>query len=86
MRVQRVARAGVLPQGNLPGQWPQTPRLPLPRQHHKWQIFTFYCKATKNYLHSHIPSEHLNSVFFLLWALAPTQPSPQDPAGGHARQ
>lgn len=44
----------VLPQADLPG-------LPLP-QHHKWWVFMFYCKATKNYyLHSHM-SEHLNYV------------------------
>lgn len=37
----------------------------------------FYCKATKNYLHSHNPSEHLKSVSPLPWVLAPAQPGPE---------
>lgn len=36
----------------------------------------FYCKATKNYLHSHTPSEHLHCVS-LLRVLAPAQPHPE---------
>lgn len=38
----------------------QSLRLLMP-QHHKRRIFTFYCKATKNYLHSHIASQSLSS-------------------------
>lgn len=50
----------------------------------KWQVFVFYCKATKNYLHSHTRSEHLNSMPPLLCLLAPAPA--QEPAGCHTRQ